>query len=340
MSVTQQEMVTSYMHIDLEKFLRLVWCELRKDLDKYCAVTVVHGRRRHLPIGQLDAAPPKIQALRLKVYNIYNGSSSSKTSLPTPSLSAVQKWLSDLNQLSDFPIRCRAQIGNDFFDFGDIYSRALKLQDEDAIPEIAKGFVHFIDATGVQNANFRVYVNVTPDGYLAILEYIVQDLMQPDRYTFYIGSPPEEPSPLALAIQQEDGNKKICSCKAVGLCEIGVRAEGIVIYCSSMSAAEFVAQSIKTKFPLHYFNSKVPRMTKRIAAGLSIAAEPEQQSTGLSDARQSFGKIRCELITLALVEAYANDKARANNIDDYYYFTGRVAMAFKGYGLNPLEPWL
>ena len=337
------DLARTYVHEDLEKFLRLVWVQLRKRLPEFCAMPT--GRARRLRIGEKDSAPQRIQSLRGEVYNLYNNTtrpyaSTSDTRTREVTLDQSRQWLSQLQELAAFGVSSVCQLSNtEWKPLGEVVTDALRMQS--GLPRIVHGFVHFKNDNISRSATYRVYLNVTADAHLSVLRYIVEECMQ-NKPEFVVGGPPVT-SPLREAVEREEaiereGARGIKSCKVAGLRALGVRAEGIVIYCTTKTSAEWISGEIAEKTPMNYFSHGTPKLTKRVAPGIAIAAEPEQQSTGLSDSRQSFGKIRSELTALALVEAYANGRANAT-LDDYYYFVGRVAVAFHGHGLNPLKPW-
>jgi HopA1 effector protein family len=125
----------------------------------------------------------------------------------------------------------------------------------------------------------------------------------------------------------------------------GVRADSVVIYCKGKEAAEGIAARMAElikKGKLTSTNQSVPAMTTRIAPGVAIGAEPAKQATGLGakpegygEDAQSFGSIRSELIAGAIFNYQDNLRTLGNTFNT---FRQLVAIAFKGYGLDPARP--
>ncbi len=123
------------------------------------------------------------------------------------------------------------------------------------------------------------------------------------------------------------------------------RADSVVIYCASLDGArkiaDVMAEAIKDG-TLKSDSQAVPAMTTRVAAGVSIGAEPKPQETGLAariqgyppDA-QSFGSVRSQVICAAILNFRENQGVLGKGFDAFLQF---VAVGFKGYGLDPAAP--
>ncbi len=120
------------------------------------------------------------------------------------------------------------------------------------------------------------------------------------------------------------------------------RADSIVVYCVSKGAAEKLGRHMLT-FADSY-NPGVPGMTTRLdpRLGVAIGAEPEWQATGMDknpdgypESAQSFGSIRSQLIAMAILNYNANSGSYGTGFDVFKRF---VCAAFRGYGLNPMQP--
>ena len=122
------------------------------------------------------------------------------------------------------------------------------------------------------------------------------------------------------------------------------RADSVVIYCSSKESADGLAKTFSNLISagdLQSSNQSVPAMTTRIGAGVAIGAEPSAQATGLRDPRggnpsqQSFGTIRSEVITAAVLSYRDNAAVLGAGLET---FKQLCAIGFKGFGLDPANP--
>ena len=123
------------------------------------------------------------------------------------------------------------------------------------------------------------------------------------------------------------------------------RADSVVIYCASLEGAKKVAAVMAKAIQdgvLKSSDQTVPAMTTRIAAGVSIGAEPKAQETGLAahikgypPGAQSFGSIRSQIICAAILNYRENQGVLGKGYD---VFQQLAAIGFKGYGLDPASP--
>jgi hypothetical protein len=143
------------------------------------------------------------------------------------------------------------------------------------------------------------------------------------------------------AYMMRRGDHGVTAFKAAGPFAAG-RADSIVAYCATKAAAEQLGRHMLT-FPAAY-NAGVPGLTARLDPnlGVAIGAEPEAQATGLQvnpkgypESAQSFGTIRAQLIAMAILNYNANVGVYGSGFDVFKRF---VCTAFRGYGLNPLQP--
>jgi hypothetical protein len=120
------------------------------------------------------------------------------------------------------------------------------------------------------------------------------------------------------------------------------RKDSIVVYCQSQEAAKKLGESFLPKYA-GLFQAGAPGMTTGLGPfGLALGAEPVWQATGMSRAtdpskqkQQSFGTIRTELIAMA-IENYNENKTMVGSGAEM--FKRFVCVAFRGYGLDPMNP--
>jgi hypothetical protein len=135
---------------------------------------------------------------------------------------------------------------------------------------------------------------------------------------------------------------QVSSFKTAGPFAAPLRADSIVVYCTSKAAAEKLGRHMLS-FSGSY-NSAVPGMTTRLdpTQGVAIGAEPEWQATGLGElikdypeSAQSFGSIRSQLIAMAILNYNENTGLYGKGFEVFSRF---VCTAFRGYGLDPMQP--
>ena len=147
--------------------------------------------------------------------------------------------------------------------------------------------------------------------------------------------------------------------KLAGPREAPDRTDTMVIYCIDELKARKLGEEL-LKHP-NNFGKNVPKMTTRIhdQLGAAIGAEPKWQGTGMDfnestyktylpkfgetkarnigETAQSFGTIRSQLIAMA-IENYYENKMYVNAASEFEKFCKFVCVAFRGYGLNPMNP--
>ena len=178
-------------------------------------------------------------------------------------------------------------------------------------------FLYFPDCSG-GNALFRLYLNIR-----------VQSL-------------PNVISKIANYIENNKNHgvknfKAACPLAAEG------RDDTVVVYCLSENHARALGQHL-LKLSASNFLRDVPGMTTRLdpALGVALGAEPEWQATGMDtkpegypESAQSFGSIRSELIAMGIENYHANKGVIGTGFDP---FARCVCTAFRGYGLDPMNP--
>lgn len=123
------------------------------------------------------------------------------------------------------------------------------------------------------------------------------------------------------------------------------RADSVVIYCKTRTAAEQVAAVMLARIQdgtLRSSDQTVPAMTTRLGAGVALGAEPRQQETAMMQpvsgrprTAQSFGSIRSQAIAAAILSYRENRHILGG---DYQVFRQFAAIAFRGFGLDPAAP--
>jgi hypothetical protein len=151
----------------------------------------------------------------------------------------------------------------------------------------------------------RVYVNARADTAPTLMGRIIHEIVdQPKQYP------------------------GVEIAKISGPAVVGSRAENIVIY---TQGGETTQRVVKKVLELHrdhpkWFNNSVPMMTKPVASGVAIGAEPTKFA-----GRESFGSIRARAIFEALVATVSAGGEEAA-------FRQAVTANLRKYGVDPLHP--
>lgn len=134
--------------------------------------------------------------------------------------------------------------------------------------------------------------------------------------------------------------RQFASIKIAGPLSLGKRSDGILVYCPTKASARGVVRTLAAA-PRQWFAPEVPRMTEAAGppgVGIAIGAEPPQVNTGIRGTnQQSFGSLRAELITGALLEAEFSERL-TKSPGHFAFFCSRVEEAFRGNGLDPNAP--
>ena len=133
----------------------------------------------------------------------------------------------------------------------------------------------------------------------------------------------------------------VTSFKIAGPYAAPLRADTMVAWCITKERAERLGNHL-LRFEGCY-RTQAPGLTARLHPhlGVAIGVEPEQQATGMMAgkgadvARQSFGTIRSELIAMAIVNFRVYINIHPAGFD---LFARCVCTAFRGYGLDPMNP--
>lgn len=124
----------------------------------------------------------------------------------------------------------------------------------------------------------RIYFNLTPDGAIAVMGSLTQQLnTQNIPFDFKVLYNPQD-------YQRHDS--------------------GVLYF--DKSNYELVPQILQKVYQENqsHFKVEVPLFTLQLAPGLALAEEPNQKVAG----RESFGQNRCQIITNGLLEAWYQDK--------------------------------
>jgi hypothetical protein len=135
------------------------------------------------------------------------------------------------------------------------------------------GFSHIEDVK-IQPVTVRIYINVTPEGAVAVMESLTQRLNKlAIPFSFKVLYNPKE-------YQRYDSG---------------------VLYFDKRDY-EVVTKVLKTVYQEHqlHFKSEIPLFTKQLAPGLGLAEEPDQKFA----VQESFGMNRCQIVANGLLEAW------------------------------------
>lgn len=350
------------MHRDLALFLKEVWAEVAKAGNVFQQIAQQNrqlaGGRRPKTIDSPDVDDPgSAGRIHAAVYRVYNRFESTHAGIPQ---SAVPSWLQAINKIGKGSTHRILQIGNKFVDFDEAYARySAGKADESEASALRGGFIHFrsLASQGVP-ANYRVYINVMPQAGLTLLRFLIENLTKPEPLPdvpVVVGKPPGKKSPILAATERDDpfappsppsaaalekAARQFSSCKIAGPLNLGKRSDGILVYCPTDASARGVVKLLEGASRA-WFAPEVPRMTNAAGppgVGISIGAEPPQVNTGIrGTSQQSFGSLRAELITGALMEAEFSDRLTSKP-QDFDIFCSRVELAFRGNGLDPNAP--
>lgn len=186
-------------------------------------------------------------------------------------------------------------------------------------------FIHFFPPGQHDRITHRLYLNVT----LVNVPVVTQSLQ---RY---------------MTLNRV--NSGVCYFKVSGPRNIGLRAESFVVYCRDQASAVTLGQHLAKKHSPSVFMPAIPSMTTRVPdtiGGLAVGAEPNPTATGMKARReggdyressQSFGSIRSELLAMAVVN-YLENGDRVEGDSELDIFNRFVCAAFRGFGLDPLNP--
>lgn len=131
-----------------------------------------------------------------------------------------------------------------------------------------------IEDVKIQSVTVRIYINVTPEGAVAMMRSLTQalnELVIP--FSFKVLYNPKE-------YQRYDSG---------------------VLYFDKRDY-EVVKQVLKTVYQEHqlHFKSEIPLFTKQLAIGLGLAEEPDQKFA----VQESFGMNRCQIVANGFLEAW------------------------------------
>lgn len=133
-------------------------------------------------------------------------------------------------------------------------------------------------------------------------------------------------------------NHGLLDFKIAGPAAVLSRRDVFVVYFRTKEAAQAMGQFFLTPEYAPLFRPAVPEMTSQLANGIGVStgAEPVQQKTGMGlDDGKSFGTIRSELIAMAMLNFNENRGQLGNDFETFKRF---VCLAFKSYGLDPMNP--
>ncbi|MEH2362410.1 T3SS effector HopA1 family protein [Nostoc sp.] len=131
-----------------------------------------------------------------------------------------------------------------------------------------------IEDVKIQPVIVRIYINVTPEGAVAVMGSLTQGLNELTiPFSFKVLYNPKE-------YQRYDSG---------------------VLYFDKRDY-EVVRQVLKTVYQEHqlHFKSEIPLFTKQLALGLGLAEEPDQKFA----VQESFGMNRCQIVANGLLEAW------------------------------------
>ncbi|MBH8555025.1 hypothetical protein I8751_22290 [Nostocaceae cyanobacterium CENA357] len=135
------------------------------------------------------------------------------------------------------------------------------------------GFSHIEDVK-IQPVTVRIYINITPEGAVAVMGSLTQRLNElAIPFSFKVLYNPKE-------YQRYDSG---------------------VLYFDKRDY-EVVRKVLKTVYQEHqlHFKSEIPLFTKQLAPGLGLAEEPDQKFA----VQESFGMNRCQIVANGLLEAW------------------------------------
>ena len=292
------------------------------------------------------------QWIHTAVYKVYNRFESTHAGIPQ---SAVPSWLQAASKIGAGVTKRTLQGNNGFSDFDEAYSRfAAGSADDEEIAALKGGFIHFKSLAAKGEATHRVYINVMPQAGLTLLRFIIDNLTRREAPEpgpeLIVGGPPKKKSPLMVAVEREDAfaqkasleraARQFSSCKIAGPLNLGKRSDGILVYCPSDDSARGVVKMLEGAQKA-WFAPETPKLTSAVGppgVGISIGAEPPQINTGIrGTAQQSFGSLRADLITGAVLEAEFSERLTTSPAD-FEIFCSRVELAFRGNGLDPNAP--
>jgi hypothetical protein len=185
-------------------------------------------------------------------------------------------------------------------------------------------FIHFFPPGSYNTIKHRLYLNVP-------LVQVTQVFMSVQKY-------------MADRHQQTG----VCYFKVCGPRSVGQRAETFVVYCQDQASAVQLGQHLVAKHGQAAFALAIPAMTTRVpntTGGLAVGAEPAKTATGMKvgaagpreESAQSFGSLRSQLLALA-VENYLENGDRVEGDSELDIFNRFVCVAFRGFGLDPMNP--
>ncbi|MEH2205414.1 MAG: T3SS effector HopA1 family protein [Nostoc sp.] len=131
-----------------------------------------------------------------------------------------------------------------------------------------------IEDVKIQPVTVRIYINITPEGAVALIGSLTQRLNElAIPFSFKVLYNPKE-------YQRYDSG---------------------VLYFDKRDY-EVVKQVLKTVYQQHqlHFKSEIPLFTKQLALGLGLAEEPDQKFA----VQESFGMNRCQIVANGLLEAW------------------------------------
>jgi len=185
-----------------------------------------------------------------------------------------------------------------------------------------KDFIYYtIGRQSIGQQLWRIYLNFSSDHAGGILQFILNQKNSP-IHSFKIAGP--------LAFHK--------------------RADKVVVYIYGRPEALRLAENLSAN--CDGFENPVPAMTQKVHTGIALGIEPDYVETGFSHdvnpltaKRQSYGSLRAQLITAALVHFYENAEyaqqiagcEKSAYLGSKEIFEKWVAIAFKNYK-NYLDP--
>jgi hypothetical protein len=217
----------------------------------------------------------------------------------------------------------------------------------DAIGGMKEAYFQGCEAPGQPKKTLAEFAELCEDG-LAIPDrwlsaFLYFEMGGPGRCRLYLNvkmdSIPRILAELWGYIRQHPDHG-VTSFKIAGPCAAPFRADTMVAWCITKERAERLGNHL-LRFEDCY-GTQAPGLTARLhpRLGVAIGVEPEQQATGMMDrgrdvARQSFGTIRSELIAMAIVNFRVCINIYPAGFD---LFARCICTAFRGYGLDPMNP--
>jgi hypothetical protein len=160
-----------------------------------------------------------------------------------------------------------------------------------------EGFSH-TEITGIQDTTVRIYFDFTPDGAIAVMQNLTQQLNEEKiPFSFKVLYNPKE-------YQRDDS---------------GVLYFDKQNYQKVKEILTIIYQENQT-----YFKPEIPLFTLELAKGLGLAEEPNQRFSE----QESFGTHRCQIIANGLLKAWYQDN---NSPDIRLTF---IQEEFAGLGIN------